>query len=89
MIAHEENFQGLRGGAEQETDFQGRPAFKYILPQAPDGNSRVKVGLAEAAGQHSQRLFHSAYIRVAQVLERVQEARAEQDDKFSHVSIFH
>jgi hypothetical protein len=32
MVAHEENLQDPRLGAEEESHFQARPAFKYILP---------------------------------------------------------
>jgi hypothetical protein len=51
MAAHEEYFQSLRVSAEQEADFQACPAFKYILPQAPDGDPRANVWPAEAVGQ--------------------------------------
>jgi hypothetical protein len=88
MVARKENLQSLRVGAEQEPDFQSSAAFKYILPYPPDGYSRVKVRPAEAVGQDSQSLFHTAHIRVAQILERGQKARTEQNGGFSHVSIF-
>jgi len=86
MISHEENFQSLRVGAEQKADFQSCPAFKYILPQAPDGDPRVKVWLAEAVGQDSQCSLHPAYIGVAQVFKPALKAATEQDGGFSHVS---
>jgi hypothetical protein len=77
VAAHEENFQSLRVGAEQEAKFQPSPAFKDILPQAPDGDSGMEVRLAEAIWQDSQRLFCPGHIRVAQVLERGEKARVE------------
>ena len=88
MIAHEEHLQGLRMGAEQKADFQPRPAFKYILLQPADRDSCMKVWSAEAFGQDAQGLFRSCQIRVAQVLERGEKARAEQDGGFSHVLAF-
>ena len=45
----------------------------------------MKVRLAKAVRQDSQRLFRTGHIRVAQVFERVEKARAEQDGGFSHV----
>ena len=48
----------------------------------------MKMRLAETAGQDSQRFFHPAYVRVAQVFESGQKARVEQDGGFSHVSVF-
>ena len=88
MTAYEENFQSLGVGTEQESNFQTRPAFKDIFPQPPNGDSGMKVRLAEAVGQDSQRLLHPGHIRVAQVLERGEKARAEQNGGFSHVSVF-
>jgi hypothetical protein len=88
MIAHEKDFQCLRVGAEEKADFQTRTAFKYILSQSPDGDSRMEVRLAEAVGQNSQCLFRPAHVCVAQFLEFGQKARAEQNGRFSHVSVF-
>ena len=65
MTTNEENFLRLRVGAEQEANFQSRPAFKYALPQLTDGNSAVEMRLAEAVGQDLQRLFHTSHVRVA------------------------
>ena len=45
----------------------------------------MKVRLAKAFGQDSQRVFRPRHVRVAQVLERGEKARAEQDGGFSHV----
>ena len=36
VLPHEEHFQGLRVGSEQDSEFQPRPAFKYILLQPAD-----------------------------------------------------
>jgi hypothetical protein len=48
----------------------------------------MRVRLAKAFGQNSQRLFHPRHIRLPQVLERGEEARAEQDGEVSYVSAF-
>lgn len=86
MATHEENLQSLRFDTEQEADFQPRPAFENIFPQPSDRDSGVQVRLAEAFGQDAQGLFRPRDIRVAQIFERGEKTRAEQDGRFSHVS---
>jgi hypothetical protein len=87
MIADEENFQGLPAGAEQQPDLQSGPAFEHIISQPPDGNSRVKMRLAETIRERAQHLLDPGRIPAAKAVKRGEEARTEQDGGFSHASI--
>ncbi len=82
MIAYEEDLQRLGAGTEEYPNFQPRPAFKDILPQPADRDSRVKMRLAKAVRKDSQCLFRPVDIRVAQLFEGGEKARADQDDGF-------
>jgi hypothetical protein len=77
MVADEENFQSRLAGSEQKTQLQSSTAFKYISLHAPNRDAAVNMRTTEEFGQHSQRLFHSAHFRLAELLERGQKARAE------------
>ena len=88
MVADEEDLQIAGLGAEQQADFQPGPALEDILLQPPDGDPGVKVRPAKTVGQDSQRLLRAGHIRVAQVLERGEKSRTEQDGRFSHAAAF-
>ncbi len=89
VVAHKEDIQGQRASAEQQPDFQSRPAFKDIVSQPPDGDSGMKVWLPKTVGKHTQRLLHLRHVRLAQIVEGGEETRTEDDGGSSHGLAFH
>ena len=87
MAPGEKEFQRPRLFLKKQADFQARPALKNVFPQPPDGNARVNMRMTETIRHQLERLFHTADLRVVQVLERGVKARTEQDGGFSQASI--
>ena len=79
MVAEEENLQGLPAGAEKQPHLQSRAAFKHILSQPPDGNSRVEMWLAETIRERAQHFLDARRVRAAETIQRGEETRTEQD----------
>ena len=77
-------FQHARVLAEQQAQFQSCAALKNVFPQPPDGNSTVRVRMAETVGNHLKCRFDAREIRVAQVFERGLKARGQENGGFSH-----
>jgi hypothetical protein len=88
VIADEEKFQNVRILAKQQAQLQSGPAFEDVLSQLPDGNSGVRVGIAETIRNNLKSSFNAGKIRIAQVFERLAEARAEQNSRLRHASVF-
>jgi len=84
VVAHKKMSRACALARNRQPHFQPRPALKDIVPQSPDGDAGMCVRLAETVGKDPQRLLHARHIRVAEVLERGEEARTEQDGGFSH-----
>jgi hypothetical protein len=76
VVAGKEKFQGFPVLPEQETQLQSGTALENVFPQSSDGNSTVRVRMAEAVGNHLKRDFDASEIRIAQILERGVKARA-------------
>lgn len=76
MIADEEKFQNFPILPEQQAQFQPGAALESVFPQPPDGNSAVRVRMAEAVGNHLKRGLDAGEIRIAQMLERGVKTRA-------------
>ena len=75
VVADKEKFQSSPVLPEQQAHFQSGAALEDVFPQPPDGNSAVRVRMAEAVGNHLQRGLDSGEIRIAQMLERGVKAR--------------
>jgi len=76
VIAGKKEFQGSPVLPEQQAQFQPGTALKNVFPQPPDGNSAVRVRMAEAVGDHLKSCFNAGEILFAQMLERGVKARA-------------
>jgi hypothetical protein len=50
VVAGKEKFQSVSILPEQQTHFQSGAALENIFPQPPDGNSAMRVRMAEAVG---------------------------------------
>jgi hypothetical protein len=76
VVAGKEKFQDFPVLPEQQTHFQSGAALENVFPQPPDGNSAVRMRMAETIGNHLQRGLDAGEIRITQMLERGVKARA-------------
>jgi hypothetical protein len=76
VIADKVKFQKFPVLPEQQAHFQPGAALENVFPQLPDGNSAVRVRMAEAVGNHLKRGLDAVEIHFAQMLERGVKARA-------------
>jgi hypothetical protein len=76
VVAGKEKFQGVSILPEQQAHFQSGAALENVFPQPPDGNPTVRVRMAEAVGNRLQRGLDAGEIRIAQMLEHGEKARA-------------
>ena len=76
VAAGKEKFQHFPILPEQQAHFQSGAALENVFPQPPDGNSAVRMRMAEAIWNHLERGLDAGEIRITQMLERRVKARA-------------
>jgi hypothetical protein len=76
VIAGKEKLQNFPILPEQQAQFQPGAALENVFSQPPDGNSAVRVRMAEAVGNHLKHGLDAGEVRFVQMLERGVKARA-------------
>jgi hypothetical protein len=76
VIAGKKEFQKFPVLPEQQAQFQPGAALENVFSKPPDGNSAVRMRMAEAVGDHLKSGLDTGEIRFAQMLERGVKARA-------------
>ena len=88
VIAGKKEFQIFPVLPEQQAQFQPGAALENVFPKPPDGNSAVRVRMAEAVGNYLKSGLDAGEIRFTHMLERGVKARAKQDGGSRHASVF-